>query len=91
MPSQMHELSYIASPFDGPVDPNSKTAWQSVNPSPRATSGSRLLQKYFTDQGMTPLASEYWHFNDLDTRAATKANPSYGRYTLDGCYSIVPD
>ena len=91
MPSQMHELSYIASPFDGPVDPNSKTAWQSVNPSPRATSGSRLLQKYFTDQGMTPLASEYWHFNDLDTRAATKSNPSYGRYTLDGCYSIVPD
>jgi hypothetical protein len=48
------------------------------------------LQTYCAKAGLTPLASEWWHFNDLDTLALTSSSPSTGGYTLTKCLSTPP-
>lgn len=91
MPTAMHELSRAAATFATPVDSKSKTAWQNAKLSSSMTEGSRKLQNYFTSFGLTPLASEWWHFNDLDTRELTKEKSSNGKYYLKDCFSMVPN
>lgn len=42
------------------------------------TEGAKLLRTYCTNAGLSPLASEWWHFNDLDVRSATKSTGTGG-------------
>ena len=91
MPTQMHELSSAAARFTTPVSSKSKTAWKSAKLAPTMTSASIKLQNYFTSHDLTPLASEWWHFDDLDAREMTKNNGSNGRYYLTECLSEVPN
>ncbi len=89
MPTKMHELSKSAATFTSPVNSKSKTDWKNARLASSMTSGSIKLQKYFTSFDLTPLASEWWHFNDLDARELTKNNSSAGKYFLTECYSDV--
>ena len=68
MPSAMHELSPAAATFTCGV---SKTAWQyaTLSDGMLASEGAQRLQKYCTSNGLTPLASEWWHFDDLESNA----------------------
>ncbi len=91
MPTKMHELSKSAATFTTPVNSKSKTDWKSARLATSMTDGSIKLQKYFTSFGLTPLASEWWHFNDLDTRELTKNNGSDGKYYLTECFSAKPN
>ncbi len=91
MPTQMHELSRAAATFSTPVDSKSKTAWKNVKFAPSMNDAAIKLQNYFTSFGLTPLASEWWHFNDLDTRELTKNNSSNGKYYLTECLSSIPN
>lgn len=90
MPTKMHELSKAAATFTTPVNSKSKTDWKNAHLASSMTNGSIKLQKYFTSFGLTPLASEWWHFNDLDARELTKNNSSAGRYFLTECCSSKP-
>ena len=90
MPTPMHELSRAAATFTTPVSSKSKTAWKSATLSPTMTSGAKKLQNYFTSHDLTPLASEWWHFDDLDAKEMTKNNSSNGKYYLKECLSEVP-
>lgn len=76
MPTAIHELSTKAAALVKPVSSTSETAWRSVDAAGTMTEGALALQKYMTDAGMTPLASEWWHFNDL---AARKVAGTAGR------------
>lgn len=50
---------------------------------------ARLLQSYATDAGLIPLASEWWHFNDL--ASASGVDDSYtGRFTLAANAGVAP-
>ncbi len=92
MPTPMHELSAAATIFTRAIASDSATAWQNATWS-NAMSGSepaQNLQRYCTDAGLTPLASEWWHFNDLETRASIPSN-SMGDYILTECLSAVPE
>jgi len=51
------------------------------------TEGALRLQGYCTDAGMTPLASEWWHFNDLDAQNIVRTTSGNGKFWLDGCVS----
>ena len=42
------------------------------------TEGARVLRTYCANAGLSPLASEWWHFNDLDARSATKSTGTGG-------------
>ena len=39
-------------------------------PAPTMNAPALKLRQYCTDAGLSPLASEWWHFNDLEANAA---------------------
>ncbi|MBO5999883.1 MAG: hypothetical protein J6P87_09360 [Lachnospiraceae bacterium] len=91
MPTQMHEISSAACVFTTPVDSKSKTAWIGVELAPSMTEDAVTLQNICTGAGMSPLASEWWHFNDLDAKAENTGSLSYGQYYLPENLSSLPD
>ncbi len=84
MPSAMHELSNKAAVFSFPVSSRTDTAWRKAKFAKSITSGAKLLQEYCTKAGLTPLASEWWHFNDLAQGMAL------GKYKSDGKFDPEP-
>ena len=91
MPTKMHELSNLAATFTSPVNSKSKTAWESATLSPSMTEAAITLQEYCTSCGLTPLASEWWHFNDLDVKKAVGNNRSDGNFMITQCCSQIPE
>ena len=91
MPTTIHELSMASATFTRPVKSSSPTAWLQANLADTMNEAAILLQRYCTDAGLTPLASEWWHFNDLDARFATEDNSSKGEYLLDATMSEAPE
>jgi len=91
MPTPIHELSRASAAFAGPVNSKSRTAWRQAAPAPAMNDAAIRLQAYCARAGLTPLASEWWHFNDLDALDLTSANPSTGGYTLSKCLSAPPE
>ena len=91
MPTTIHELSMASATFTGPVKSSSPTAWLQANLADTMNEAAILLQRYCTDAGLTPLASEWWHFNDLDARFATEGNSSKGEYLLDATMGEAPE
>ena len=90
MPTPIHELSMAAVTFTKPVKSTSPTEWQSAVLADTMNEAAINLQKYAVHAGLTPLASEWWHFNDLDAREATKDSNSQGGYVLSDVYSETP-
>ncbi|HEX5351273.1 MAG TPA: hypothetical protein VFW58_06580 [Trichococcus sp.] len=91
MPTTIHELSMASATFTGPVKSSSPTAWLQATLADTMNEAAILLQRYCTDAGLTPLASEWWHFNDLDARFSTEGNSSKGEYLLDATISEAPE
>ena len=91
MPTKMHELSDKAVTFQYGVQTSSKTAWKEAPLAKSMTSGAKRLQKYCTDSGLTPLSSEWWHFNDLDARQSIGSNYSTGKYYILEDFSQIPE
>ena len=86
----MHELSIAAVVFRTPVHARSLTAWKEAEFSPRATPGTILLHRYLTGAGLIPLASEWWHFNDLvHTDLAVEMNIT-GEFSTERTFSRPP-
>ena len=63
MPTPMHELSAASASLSYPVPSN----WKDASVSGTMSDAALQLRTYCTEAGLTPLASEWWHFNDLDT------------------------
>ena len=91
MPTVMHELSRAAVTFTSPVDSKSATAWKSRQLAPTMTQAAILLQNYCTAAGLTPLASEWWHFNDLAARENVLGNLGRGDFQIKKCRSVPPE
>ncbi len=90
MQTELHELSVASAVFSYPVLSNSQTAWEEATLMESVTEGSILLQKYCTDAGMTPLASEWWHFNDLPSTELAVEIASMGYYWINASHSKPP-
>lgn len=90
MPTVMHELSVAAVSLEKPVNSLSATAWKSIAPAASMTKDALLLQRFCTDAGMSPLASEWWHFNDLDTKERVGNRYVTDAFRLDTCLSVIP-
>jgi len=90
MQTAMHELSIAAVVFRTPVHARSLTAWRGAEFADAATFGTRLLHRYLTDAGLIPLASEWWHFNDLvHTDLAVEVDIT-GKFVTERTYSRPP-
>lgn len=90
MPTAIHELSRAAATFTAPVASHSPTAWKSATLAPGMNEPALGLQKYCTNAELTPLASEWWHFNDLNTRSQILGQPGSGGFAITRCRSIAP-
>ncbi len=97
MPTPMHELSYLAGTFTGPTKTYSHGAWKtaldngSVKRAEYWTDGAQKMQDIFVAAGMDPLASEWWHFNDIESRAVAKKAGAEGKFEAGTeLFSITP-
>ena len=92
MPTPIHELSMAAATYTKPVAIFSNTAWRSapLTPAMAANQPALALQRYCTSAKLTPLASEWWHFNDLAAHGQIRAYPSRGNYKITRCLSTEP-
>ena len=91
MPSQIHELSVASIVFKSPVSSKSETLWKEAILSDSMNSEAKLLQQYCTNAGLTPLASEWWHFNDLSSVKLSTKIQIDGKYFIQENFSRVPD
>ncbi len=91
MPTAIHELSAAAVSLQKPVSSYSATAWKSIQPAISMTEDALRLKKYCTEAGMSPLASEWWHFNDLDTKERISGRYVSDVFYLDSCVSKIPE
>lgn len=90
MPTPIHELSAAAVSLAKPVNSYSLTAWQSIAPAKSITEDALKLREFCTAAGLSPLASEWWHFNDLHTKEAVGDRYTTDPFYLDTCLSVVP-
>lgn len=63
MPTPIHELCLDAASMAYPI--SIRGDWRAVPVGETMNQWSILLQTYCTDAGFSPLASEWWHFNDM--------------------------
>ena len=90
MPTSVHELSPLAITLVEPVSSRSRDAWRDAQLANTMTPGAIQLQKYFDEAGFTPLASEWWHFNDLEGAAIAQELEIVGSFLLGNILSVPP-
>jgi len=90
MQTIMHELSDAAAVFTRPVQVHSPTAWQTARHHQNVTPATLLLQYYCTKAGFIPLASEWWHFNDLASINLAQNIGIRGDFFIERSYSVPP-
>ncbi len=83
--TNMHELSIASVIYPYQVDSSSKEAWKNVKLLDNVNPEARTLQGYCTKADLSPLASEWWHFNDLDS---LKNAVSKGNFLIETNYSM---
>ncbi len=86
MPTAIHDLCLDAASMPYPIA--LKADWASVPRSSTMNQASILLQNYCTQAGFYPLASEWWHFNDL---SASNYWRNYGDFYLSEIVSVAPE
>ena len=90
MPTQIHELSDASIALAYGVKSSSATAWKEVPLASSMNDVAIRLQNYCVSAGFTPLASEWWHFNDLSAKNSSSGSLSNGEYFLQANLSIIP-
>ena len=83
MPTDIHELSPAAASLAYGVNSKSKTAWKSVPDAGTMNQAALELRGYCVNAGLSPLASEWWHFNDIDAMNATGGKGN-GQFEITG-------
>ena len=82
MPTVIHELSPAAATYASP---------SSTTPGPNWTgakgNNAKTLQTIAKNAGMSPLASEWWHFNDSNF---SKSSPGDGWFEITSNVSVAP-
>lgn len=89
MQTPIHELSPASASMAVPIDPRSPD-WRTVAPAAGMNPSATLLQQYMTDAGMTPLPSEWWHFNDYTAFTPEIQSQARGNFHTSACRSFTP-
>jgi len=90
MPTAIHDLSAGAAVFTTPLSYSDRHAWRNAAFTSTMTESAILLHWYMVGAGLFPLASEWWHFNDLDAGYALGGNASQGNFVLGMVHSRTP-
>jgi D-alanyl-D-alanine dipeptidase len=90
MPTPIHELSARSVVFQYPISSDSYE-WLNVALAATMNEPAITLQRYMTQAGFTPLASEWWHFDDNHGMNRIRYNSSQGDFFLSQIFSRVPE
>ena len=90
MPTPIHELSAAAVSMTKPFSSTVPDAWKGATPAKSMTDAALRLREFCTAAGMDPIASEWWHFNDLHTKAVIGDRYPTDAFRLDTCVSEKP-
>lgn len=90
MPTPIHELSAAAVAMNKPVSSTVPDAWKGAKPAASMTAEALRLRDFCIAAGMSPIASEWWHFNDLHTKAIIGDRYTTEAFYLDTCVSEKP-
>jgi D-alanyl-D-alanine dipeptidase len=90
MQTSIHELSRASAVFTATVGSHSETLWKKATPAANVTSGGFLLQRYCASAGLIPLASEWWHFNDIPQTNASISMNNTVNYSIATSFSEPP-
>lgn len=91
MPTLLHDLSVNSVRFTSPVSSKSLTHWKTAVFSDLMNENAKLLQKYNTDANLVPLASEWWHFNDVESYLDIKNSGGKGDFLIKNIVSRKPE
>jgi D-alanyl-D-alanine dipeptidase len=91
MPTDMHELSIWSVMLDYPIGSGNIASLSYIPYSEgmKNSEGAQRMQKYCMDVGLSPLASEWWHFNDWEARERLPER-GVGNFYITKCLSIAP-
>jgi len=91
MPSHIHELSVLSISLNRPINPDLLDSWRgaALSEGMKNSPDAQKLRRYCTEAGFTPLASEWWHFNDLYTRFAMSRTGN-GNFAISEILSVPP-
>ena len=87
MPTVIHDLEIKSARFTSPYSSMSPIAWKEGTFAPTMNEAAIMLHNYCTQAGLVPLASEWWHFHDLDAYGATFDNTSIGNFVITETFS----
>lgn len=85
MPTTIHELSMAAVSMVTPIASSDPELWKTTPVSSTMNENALLLRQYCTNHGFTPIASEWWHFNDWEHGGSGMGT---GHFTPDTLYSV---
>ena len=91
MQTPIHELSVAAAIMSSRVNSRSASSWRSFPVLDIATPGTVLLFTYCTEAGLTPLSSEWWHYNDLEYTELAVDMDFQGDFLIEVTYSRPPE
>ncbi|GEN50805.1 SH3 domain-containing protein [Alkalibacterium pelagium] len=91
MHTPMHELSVDSAIFEEPISSMDRDGWRELDIHPDASEHAVRLQEYMVGGGFTPLASEWWHFNDLDILELLGPDASTGDFDISRTINSQPE
>ncbi len=90
MPTALHDLSAQAVSLAWPVSWKTSMSWADVTIANSMTEGAVKLRDYCTSGGLEPLASEWWHFNDVENYFNLGTVYATGSIKPTSCISLAP-
>lgn len=90
MHTPFHELSVHSAIFEEPISSMDRDGWRELNFHPDVVDASKRMMNYMVEAGFTPLASEWWHFNDLDALEALGSDASTGDFDITRSINSQP-
>ncbi|MCC5893956.1 MAG: SH3 domain-containing protein [Alkalibacterium sp.] len=82
MHTPFHELSVDSALFVEPISSMDRDGWRELDFHPDVVDASKRMVNYMVEAGFTPLASEWWHFNDLDALEALGPDAGVGDFDI---------
>lgn len=90
MYSPIFELSTASAMLERPIAARDRVGWQDIPYMNHVNEEARRLEAYMFEADLIPIASEWWHFNDIDVLEEFEEELGDGNFHLDTVINRLP-
>lgn len=90
MYSPIFELSTASAMLERPIAARDRVGWQDIPYMDHVNEEARRLEAYMFEADLIPIASEWWHFNDIDVLEEFEEELGDGNFHLDTVINRLP-